>query len=140
MEQNGSRTSSNKKSRRGKDRLIIRNGKTRDLSNNTGDPMQLAAAMASAGGGGSSQARGSGAQPPLRGLRAVVAPGAANRPRSHYRRQSASEAYPSTTAVTVVAVSNTSTAAGIRQASSSNSPAIRPNALMRFFKRITPKT
>ncbi|KAJ2861953.1 hypothetical protein GGH94_004566 [Coemansia aciculifera] len=138
-EQNGSRASSNKKSRRGKDRLIIRNGKTRDLPSNTGDPI---VAMASTGGGGSSQIRGNSST--SRAVRAVAAaglPGPSNRPSRHYRRQSASEAYPSTTTVTVVAVASTSTAAaGIRQANSSNnSPAIRPNALMRFFKRITPK-
>ncbi|KAJ2754580.1 hypothetical protein GGI19_002295 [Coemansia pectinata] len=138
-EQNGSRASSNKKSRRGKDRLIIRNGKTRDLPSNTGAPI---VAMANTGGGGSSQIRGNSST--SRVVRAVAAaglPGPSNRPSRHYRRQSASEAYPSTTTVTVVAVASTSTAAaGIRQANSSNnSPAIRPNALMRFFKRITPK-
>ncbi|KAJ2050771.1 hypothetical protein GGI03_004376 [Coemansia sp. RSA 2337] len=137
-EQNGSRASSNKKSRRGKDRLIIRNGKTRDLPSNTSDPMAAAIANTS---GGSSQIRGNGAS--SRGVRTVAAAGPsgpANRPSRHYRRQSASEAYPSTTTVTVVAVASTSTAAaaGIRQ-SNSNSSAIRPNALMRFFKRITPK-
>ncbi|KAJ2059030.1 hypothetical protein GGI17_004670 [Coemansia sp. S146] len=139
-EQNGSRASSNKKSRRGKDRLIIRNGKTRDLPSNTGDPITVMANT----GGGSSQIRGNSST--SRAVRAVAAaglPGPSNRPSRHYRRQSASEAYPSTTTVTVVAVASTSTAAagaGIRQANSnSNSPAIRPNALMRFFKRITPK-
>ncbi|KAJ2741366.1 hypothetical protein GGI20_005237 [Coemansia sp. BCRC 34301] len=140
VEQNGSRASGNKKSRRGKDRLIIRNGKTRDRPSNTGDPMPPLAVMSNAAGT-SSQMRGSSAQPPLRGLRAAAAaPGPPNRPRSHYRRQSASEAYPSTTTVTVVAVANTSAGAtGIRQ-TNNNSSAIRPNALMRFFKRITPKT
>ncbi|KAJ2833375.1 hypothetical protein GGI24_000870 [Coemansia furcata] len=133
----GSRASTNKKSRRGKDRLIIRNAKTRDLPT-TGDPLMANAS----GGGGSSQIRGASSRA-VRAVAAVAGPsGPTNRPGRHYRRQSASEAYPSTTSVTVVAVANApaASAAGIRQAnSSSNSPAIRPNVLMRFFKRITPK-
>ncbi|KAJ2339608.1 hypothetical protein GGH91_004431 [Coemansia sp. RSA 2671] len=120
LEQSGGRPS-NKKSRR-KDRLIIRNGKSRDLPS-------------SADSTGPSQMRGRAVRAPA----AAAAPGPASRPSRHYRRQSASEAYPSTTTVTVVAVASTSAAPGIRPANS-NSPAIRPNALMRFFKRITPKT
>ncbi|KAJ2800111.1 hypothetical protein H4S07_005259 [Coemansia furcata] len=133
------RASTNKKSRRGKDRLIIRNGKTRDLPT-TGDSLMANVS----GGGGASQIRGASSRA-VRAVAAVAAgpSGPANRPGRHYRRQSASEAYPSTTSITVVAVANTPAAAaasGIRQAnSSSNSPAIRPNVLMRFFKRITPK-
>ncbi|KAJ2910906.1 hypothetical protein GGI21_000395 [Coemansia aciculifera] len=151
LDQNGSRASSNKKSRRGKDRLIIRNGKMRDVPNKKAadSSIPLANGAAATATGGSSQIRGGCAppQPPRRGLRAIASPGPANnRPRSHYRRQSASEAYPSATAVTVVAVANASSTTGIRQTNNGNngngnSPAaIRPNALMRFFKRITPKT
>ncbi|KAJ2488339.1 hypothetical protein IWW37_004882 [Coemansia sp. RSA 2050] len=127
LEQSGNRPPNNKKSRR-KDRLIIRNGKSRDLSN-------------SADSTSASQMRGRAVRAPAAAAAAAAAaaPGPANRPSRHYRRQSASEAYPSTTTVTVVAIASTSAAPGIRPANS-NSPAIRPNALMRFFKRITPKT
>ncbi|KAJ2008318.1 hypothetical protein H4R26_000260 [Coemansia thaxteri] len=129
-----------KKSRRGKDRLITRNnGKARDS-------LPSSATAAAANGTASSQIRNG---TPARAVRPAAGPsgpsGPVSRSSRHYRRQSASEAYPtSATAVTVVAVTNASPAASsaIRQSNrtAANSPAIRPNALMRFFKRITPKT